>query len=181
MPEDPFPAPLGEPHHHAYVVDDIEATVTRLVDGLGAGPFVLIERVPFASTLSRGEPATFLHDSAFGSCGGGVIELMQTAELAPQRVERGLAGQRPRLQHVGYVLAPGDVAPVRSALEERGLPEYLTTQLGDAVSTMHDASATLGHDLEIHADNQGLRDFFGMVRAAADGWDGADPLRRLDL
>ncbi len=27
---------LGAPHHHAYVVEDIEATVNRLVDQLGA-------------------------------------------------------------------------------------------------------------------------------------------------
>ena len=46
MPEDLFRAPLGEPHHHAYVVDDIEATVNRLVDQLGAGPFFLIGNVP---------------------------------------------------------------------------------------------------------------------------------------
>jgi hypothetical protein len=33
----------------------------------------------------------------------------------------------------------------------------------------------LGHDIEIHVDSQGLRDFFQMVRA--EGWDGSEPLR----
>jgi hypothetical protein len=42
---------LGEPHHYAYVVDDIEATVNRLVDQLGAGPFFLIENVPLEDVL----------------------------------------------------------------------------------------------------------------------------------
>jgi hypothetical protein len=51
---------LGEPHHHAYVVDDIEATVSRLVDQLGAGPFFLIEGVPLENVLSRGEAAEFV-------------------------------------------------------------------------------------------------------------------------
>jgi hypothetical protein len=37
VPEDLFRPQLGEPHHYAYVVDDIEATVSRLVDQLGAG------------------------------------------------------------------------------------------------------------------------------------------------
>ena len=41
------------------------------------------------------------------------------------------------------------------------------------------ASAALGHDIEIHADNEGLRGFFAMVRAGADGWDGSEPLRRV--
>jgi hypothetical protein len=38
VPEDLFRPRLGEPHHYAYVVEDIEATVDRLVDQLGAGP-----------------------------------------------------------------------------------------------------------------------------------------------
>jgi hypothetical protein len=35
----------------------------------------------------------------------------------------------------------------------------------------------LGHDIEIHVDSQGLRDFFQMVRESGEGWDGAEPLR----
>jgi hypothetical protein len=62
LPEDLFRAQLGEPHHYAYVVDDIEATVNRLVDQLGAGPFFLIKNVPLEDVLSRGEPATFVHN-----------------------------------------------------------------------------------------------------------------------
>ena len=33
------------------------------------------------------------------------------------------------------------------------------------------------YDLEIHVDCQALRDFFGMVRGGAEGWDGSEPLR----
>jgi hypothetical protein len=66
---------------------------------------------------------------------------------------------------------------VRSTLDERGLPEYLTAQLGEVESTLHDASASLGHDIEIHVDVQGLREFFQMVRGGAEGWDGSEPLR----
>jgi hypothetical protein len=42
--------------------------------------------------------------------------------------------------------------------------------------TLHDASAALGHDIEIHVDSEGLRDFFEMVRGGAEGWDGSEPL-----
>ena len=64
MPEDLSRPQLGEPHHCAYVVENIEATVDRLVDQLGAGPFFLIESVPLENVLSRGEPAEFVHNSA---------------------------------------------------------------------------------------------------------------------
>src|ERR671937_540310 len=88
VPEDLFRPQLGEPHHYAYVVEDIEATVNRLVDQLGAGPFFLIENVPLEDVLSRGEPAEFLHNSAFGFYGGDAIELIETISLAPERVEK---------------------------------------------------------------------------------------------
>ncbi len=172
MPEDLFRPQLGEPHHCAYVVDDIEATVRRLVDQLGAGPFFLIENVPLENVLSRGEPAEFVHNSAFGYCGGGAIELMQVLSLAPERVQERFSGPRPRIHHVAYVLPPTEVADLRSSLDDRGLTEYLSSQLGEVETTLHDASAALGHDIEIHVENEGLRDFFEMVRAGADGWDG---------
>jgi hypothetical protein len=91
---------LGEPHHYAYVVEDIEATVNRLVDQLGAGPFFLIESVPRENVLSRGEPAEFVHNSAFGSCGGGGIELIEAVSLAPERVEKGFSVPRAGIHHV---------------------------------------------------------------------------------
>jgi hypothetical protein len=91
VPEDLFRPRLGEPHHSAYVVEDIETTVSRLVDQLGAGPFFLIENVPLKNVLSRGEPAEFVHNSAFGYCGDGAIELIETVSLAPERVEKGFS------------------------------------------------------------------------------------------
>jgi glyoxalase/bleomycin resistance protein/dioxygenase superfamily protein len=179
VPEDLFRPRLGEPHHYAYVVDDIEATVSRLVDQLGAGPFFVIENVPVENVLSRGEPAEFVHNSAFGYCGAGAIELMQALSLAPERVQRGFSGPRPRIHHVAYVVPPTEVADLRSSLDERGLTEYLSSQLGEVETTLHDASAALGHDIEIHADNQGLRGFFDMLRRGAEGWDGSEPLRQV--
>jgi hypothetical protein len=41
------------------------------------------------------------------------------------------------------------VADVRIPLDERGLPQYLSSRLGDAETTLHDASASLGHDIEV--------------------------------
>jgi methylmalonyl-CoA/ethylmalonyl-CoA epimerase len=180
VPEDLFRPRLGKPHHYAYLVEDIEATVNRLVNQVGAGPFFLIENVPLENVLSRGEPAKFVHNSAFGSCVGSAIELIEAVSLAPERVERGFSGARPRIQHVGYVAPPTEVVHLRRSLDERGLTQYLSSHFGEVETTLHDASATLGHDLEIHVDNQGLHDFFTMVSGAAEGWDGSEPLRPVE-
>jgi Glyoxalase/Bleomycin resistance protein/Dioxygenase superfamily len=177
VPVDLFRPQLGEPHHYAYVVEDIETTVNRLVDQLGAGPFLLVESVPLENVLSRGEPAKFKHNSAFGACGAGVIELMETISLAPERVEERFSGPRPGIHHVAYAVPRTEVDDLRSSLDQRGLPQYLSAQLGETENTFHDASASLGHDIEIHVDCQALRDFFGMVSGGAEGWDGSEPLR----
>ena len=179
MPADPFRPQLGEPHHCAYVVDDIEATVEGLAAQLGAGPFFLAEDVPLENVRSRGEPAEFAHNSAFGMCGDGPIELLQPKRLAPDRVQERFAGPRPRVHHVAWVAPAASVADVRRELEDRGLPEYLSAQLGDLDVTFHDASMSFGHDIEIHAESQGLRDFFRMVREGAEGWDVSEPLRHV--
>ena len=180
MPEDLFRPQLGDPHHSAYVVEDIETTVSRLVDQLGAGPFFLIEKVPVENVRSRGEPAEVVHNSAFVYCGEGAIELIQTVSLAPERVENAFSAPRPRIQHVAYVVPSTEVVDLRSSLDERGLPQYLSTWLGKVETTLHDASAALGHDIEIHADNDDLHGFFAMVRGAAEGWDGSEPLRPVE-
>jgi hypothetical protein len=180
MQDDLFRPRLGEPHHYAYLVEDIEATVDRLVGQLGAGPFFLIENVPLENLLSGGKPAEFAHNSAFGYCGGGAIELIETLRVAPERVEEQFSGPRPRIHHVAYVVAPTEVADLRGSLDQRSLPQYLSSRLGEVETTLHDASASLGHDIEVHVDNQGLRDFFGMVRDGAEGWNGSEPLRPVE-
>jgi Glyoxalase/Bleomycin resistance protein/Dioxygenase superfamily len=180
VPEDLFRPQLGEPHHYAYVVEDIEATVNRLVDQLGAGPFFLVERVPLENVLSRGEPAEFVHNSAFGYSSGGAIELIETVSLAPERVENGFSVPRPGIHHIAYAVPPTEVADLRRSLDERGLSQYLSAQLGEVDMTLHDASAALGHDIEIHVDCEGLRDFFEMVSGAAEGWDGSEALRSVE-
>jgi methylmalonyl-CoA/ethylmalonyl-CoA epimerase len=177
MPEDRFRPPLGQAHHYGYVVESIEATVERLAQQLGAGPFFLVENVPLENITSRGEPAEFVHHSAFGCCGSDPIELMEMVRLAPERVEACFSGARPRVHHVAWVVPEVAVDDLRRELEDRGLPEYLSARLGELDITFHDASASLGHDIEIHVDSQALHDFFRMVREGADGWDGSDPLR----
>jgi hypothetical protein len=172
------PLDLGQIHHYAYVVDHLDAAARRLYTLFGAGPFFYIERVPVTDVTSRGEPAEYIHGGAFGMCNQVPVELMHIARIMPERAERRFArGSAPRLQHVAYVIAPRAIDAVRADLEARGLREYLSSRLGDLDTTLHDAGATLGYDLELHADNDGLRSFFALVREAADGWDGAELMR----
>ncbi|HEY8582986.1 MAG TPA: VOC family protein [Capillimicrobium sp.] len=169
----------GSIHHLAYAVQDLEATVARLVDGFGAGPFFVLRDVAFEQLTSRGEPATFAHDSAFGQCGAMPIEVMQVKRLEPERVREGFAQAPPQLHHTGYVVARERLAAARADLEQRGLPAFLHAVSGEVDSTLHDAAHVLGHQVELHADSERLHELFGLVRSASVDWDGRDPLRTL--
>lgn len=177
MPGDLLTPRLGEAHHRGYLVEDIESTVGRLVEQLGAGPFLLVENVPLENVRSGEEPAEFVHNSAFGYCGSGPVELIETVRLAPDRLEKAFSGSRPRIHHVAYAMPQAVVEDLGSELDRRGLPRYLSAQLGEVDNTFHDASTLLGHDIEVQVDSSDFRDFFEMVRGAAQDWDGSDPLR----
>lgn len=172
---------LGPIHHFAYVVAEIEPVVMRLNEQFGAGPFLQIAEVPVEDVTSRGEPAEFVHSSAFGICNDVAVELIQVERLEPASVAERFRGNEdgtPRLQHVAYALPPATVGALRADLEARGLPEYLSARFGEDVEmTYHDASASFGYDFEIHADSEGLRSSFALLREVAEGWDGSEVLR----
>ncbi|MGV1049631.1 MAG: hypothetical protein ACOYD4_14040 [Solirubrobacterales bacterium] len=170
---------LGKIHHLAYVVDEIEPAAERLREQFGAGPFFFLDEVPVSDVSSRGEPAEFVHASAFGICNEVPIELMVIAKLAPARAAERFAGEvTPRFHHIAYAVPPAELEAVRAGLDASGLPEYLHAHFGEDVDfTYHDGSGSLGHDIEMHADSEGLRGFFAMFEGAAQGWDGADLLR----
>jgi Glyoxalase/Bleomycin resistance protein/Dioxygenase superfamily len=177
MPADLTLPGLGPVHHRAYLVESIEDTVARLVEQFGAGPFFVLENVPLENVTSRGELAEFSHNSAFGHLGGDPIELMETNQLSPARVAKRFSGSRPRLHHIAWAVPPSSVEQVREALETHGAPAYLRGSLDDIDLSFHDGSASLGHDVEIHADVETLRGFFRTFREAAENWDGSDPIR----
>ncbi len=151
--------------------------MNRLVEQLGAGPFVLVENVPLENVLSRGEPAELVHNSAFGCCGRGVIELMEIISSTPSGSSSAFQ-LRGRESTTSPTSCPGGGrARGRKIVDERGLRQYLSAELGETHNTFHDGSESLGHDIEIHDDVPGLRDFFEMVSGSAEGWDGSEPLR----
>jgi hypothetical protein len=174
LADHPFHGPI---HHLGYVVEDLEATVERLVNTLGAGPFFVVRDVPLEQVTSRGEPATLHHDSAFGQCGAMPIEVIQLKRLEPDHVREGFSQSPPQLHHTAYVVERERLAEARDDLERRGLPAFLHATMGDLDLTFHDAASVTGHHMELHADSQGFRDFFRMVDSASAGWDGSDPLR----
>lgn len=172
---------LGEIHHLGYIVDDLRSSVKAFSELTGAGPFFYSENVQLGEvTTGTGESARFEHSSAIGQLGDIAVEFMTVHDSAPESVRAALAqSHRPALHHVAWAVDNWD--EVVAALESAGAPSYMQARFGSMHTSYHDASAVLGHHIEIHQKNDDLVGFFGMIRNASIGWDGSDLLRVPEL
>lgn len=160
-------------HHVAYVVDDLPSAVERWVATTGAGPFIhLGDHVTFEETLLDGMPCVFDHASAIGRWGSIFLELIQLHEVTPELARRLEGGGR--VAHVAYLV--DDPAAESARLDAAGMPRFLHLRQGEVQIALH-ASPLLGHPIEIHEDSEPTNALFGAIAAAAEGWDGSDPLR----
>lgn len=169
-----------EVHHLGYIVDDLTTAVERYSRLTGAGPFFVTENVRLSEvTTGSGEPATYAHSSAIGQLGDIAIEFMTVHGASPRTLDAALTSFTvPALHHVAWVVDEWE--GVVSELEAAGAPSYMKASFGAMRTSYHDASAVVGHHLEVHKNNPDLVAFFAMIREASAGWDGTRLLRRLD-
>ena len=168
--------PLGEIVQIAYVVNDVTEGARRWAEQFGAGPFFVRHHIPMHDSTHRGRPAPFDHSNACGQWGSIMVELIQDHGTGPSVVRDMYAPGEEGLHHVacfvddldaavaGYVALGYEVAGTGNAY---GLTEVCYI----------DTIAERGHLTELYVPTGRLREFYAMVAAAADGWDGTDPVR----
>ena len=167
---------LGAPVQIAYVVPDAESAAHRWAREFGAGPFFLRRHIPLASVTYRGTPATFDHTSAYGQWGAVMVELVQDHGIGPSVVRERFAPDESGLHHLAYFVDDLDATTV--ALEGSGHPLACAAAPSRGVRFhFMDATADLGHYLELYERNEHLGAFYDRVAAAARGWDGGEPVR----
>ena len=165
---------LGRVVQMAYAVDDVEAAAREFARRLGAGPFFVRRHIELAAASHRDAPATFDHSSAYGQWGTVQVELVHVHDAAPAALAAAVLGSG--LHHLAWFVA--DIDAEQSRLEALGWPEVLAADTAGGLRfAFHDARAALGHLVEIYEPVERLVTFYGAVAAAADGWDGADPVR----
>lgn len=167
----PLP-PIG---HVGYVVDDIEQAVDWAVSTFGAGPFFLVEHLPFDTCTFNGEPAHYDHSSAFGQWGDIKLELTVVHAADPPELGRLVGGGAPRFGHVGMLV--DDLEAESSALETAGLPVFHAGASGPVSARWHDGRTRLGHHVELLRRGPEIEGFYELIRSSSLGWDGSEPLR----
>ena len=168
---------LGAPVQIAYAVNDLDLAATEWRRHFGAGPFFISEHIALSEVRYRGAPGSFDHSSAYGQWGEVMVELVKDHTVGPSAVADVVGPGGSGLHHLAYFV--DDFASAQSALIGAGWPEVLWAVTPSGVAfAFHDASATLGHMVEIYQGIPALTGFYAMVRDAAQGWDGSDPIRR---
>jgi hypothetical protein len=167
-----------KPVQIAYHVADPERAAHGFAREFGWGPFFLFEHIALSSCVFRGEPAVFDHSSAYGQAGEVMIELITQHGDSPSVLRDLFERDAVGVHHVAHFVAdlPEALAGARAAGEVVALDACTATGTNFA---MLDTSRKLGHMVELYEGTGDLLKFYRFVRRAAEGWDGASPLRRL--
>jgi Glyoxalase/Bleomycin resistance protein/Dioxygenase superfamily len=158
----------------AYVVEDLDVAIARWVEVLHAGPFFRLDHVAVDESSYRGVPIVADLSLALGNSGGVQIELIALGSGVPS-----IYRERPHGVHHVAVLAQDFDAESRR-LTSLGHPAALALSLpGVCRVRYHDTLSVFGHFVELWESTDAMRGLLEMVEAAAQDWDGRDPVRRL--
>jgi hypothetical protein len=172
------PFALRAPVQIAYHVPDPERAAIDLAQRFGWGPFFLMEHIPLASCLYRGQPAVFDHTSAYGQAGEMMVELIHGHGDAPSVLSEAFAPDATGVHHVACFET--DLEAALAVWEQRGAVVAMRATTTTGVDfAMVDTRPWLGHYLELYPSVRALAKFYAYVKSAAVGWDGSRPVRRL--
>ena len=171
-------AALGEIMQLAYVPADFDAALRHWTQVVGAGPFFALDHVQMQDVRYCGAPSDIDFSMALGYWGDMQIELIRQHNDAPSIYKAWRDAGREGLQHVCILV--DDIAHARAvcaAADAAVTQEGRVAGGGEVIYV--DTGGGPGTMVEILQPGPGTRDFFAMMRDAARGWDGSDPLRRL--
>jgi methylmalonyl-CoA/ethylmalonyl-CoA epimerase len=171
-------AALGDVMQLAYVPADFDAALAFWTTTMGAGPFFALDHVQLEAVKHRGAPAQIDFSMALGYWGDIQIELIRQHNDAPSIYKTWRDEGREGLHHVCILVDDMDLAR-RACADARAEVVQEARVPGGGEVIYVDTGGGPGTLVEILKPAPGGREFFAMMRDAARGWDGSDPLRRL--
>jgi len=169
-----------KPVQLAFHVADPAQAALDAAQNHGWGPFFLLEHVPLSRCLYRGSPAWFDHSSAYGQAGELMVEFITQHDDQASAVRDIYRAEQRGLHHVAYFVP--DLGASLERYRSNGFATAMEASTADGVDfAMVDAISTLGHMLELYEPVAALQQFYAYVRRKSDGWDGRNPVRRINL
>lgn len=102
------------------------------------------------------------------------VEFWEVHDFEPKQGLGPRFAPEDQLNHVALLV--DDVEAEAKRLEQLGYPEILRIRIGEMPLRLHDVPG-LGHMIEVQPDSDLARGFMAELAAAADQWDGSEPLR----
>jgi len=164
-----------------YVVADIDATMGRWLDALDVGPFFHLPHPPLGALRYRGEPTEAAIAVALTYAGDLQIELIQPLDEHPSPYRDYARSCGEGLHHVARFAEDFDAAVGARASAGRH-PFYEGHGLSaDQRFAYFEVGSNTGGTVEEVVELAGLGGFFDHIRLTCTGWDGADPVRRIEF
>jgi hypothetical protein len=171
-------AALGEIMQLAYVPRDFDATLKFWIETMGAGPFFALDHVKLEDTKFRGKSTEVDFSMVLGYWGDLQIELIRQYNDAPSIYKEWRDAGHEGLQHVCILV--DDMSVARAAVRDAKAVVAQEAKVAGGGEVIYvDTGGGPGTMVEILKPGPGSRDFFAMMRKAAQNWDGRDPVRRL--
>jgi hypothetical protein len=161
-----------------WVVPDIHAAMDAWTRTAGVGPFFFFDNVAFEDGRYRGRPAQIAkHEAAIAQAGDLQIELVCQKSDEPSIWRDLVPRDKAGFHHTA--LYCDDYEATKAAYTAGGAEvAYEGLMMGHRTCWI-DTSPTLGFMVELVTKNPVADSVFGAIRAAAQDWDGKDPVRRL--
>ena len=169
-------AALGPVMQLAFVPEDFDAALRHWTEVMGVGPFYLIEGIHLDGMKYRGEPTDAVFDLALAYWGDLQIELIRPRDEHPSiyRGEYGSTGNG--LHHVCILV--DDIAGALEACEKHGAEIVIEGEFGGKKVIYADPGGGPGTLVEVLERSTQGPDLFAIIKAAGEGWDGSEPVRR---
>lgn len=166
-------AAIGPVMQIAFVPEDFDVALNHWTQVMGVGPFFLLENIQLLESTYRGEPNACVFSIALAYWGDVQVELIRQENDAPS-IYRDAKG--PGLHHT--CVLTGDIDAARRVAEAAGAEVLVEGKFAPDGAVIYVGTAA-GSIVEILKPATGTAELFAMIREAARGWDGSDPLRRL--
>ena len=167
---------FGEIRQLGYVVPDIVAAMEYWSKVLGVGPFFYAERVPVVNFTYRGQPSSPVTSVALANSGPVQVELIQQRNDAPTMYRDFVQAKGSGLQHVAYWTQNFDADMAR--LSARGFKVGMGGEVGTRGRFVYfETEYHPGAVIELSEVEGPKGRMFDLIRNAALGWDGSDPVR----
>ncbi|MGB6154334.1 MAG: VOC family protein [Castellaniella sp.] len=167
---------FGEIRQLGYVVKDIEAAMDYWSRTLGVGPWYYNPKVPIRNYQYRGQSYEPHNSVALANSGDVQVELIQTRNKVPSMYRDFQQAGNEGLQHVAYWTRQYDADLAR--LLGQGFKPVMGGEVGENGRFIYfDTEYHPGTVVELSEVLGPKGTLFDLIRQAADGWDGSDPVR----